>query len=96
MYDGKLYAERFTHDGFFHGTTEEQKRNEVHISMQMNTDGVAIFKSSKFDIWPIYMTVNELPPHMRYKIYLYYLVYYKFYFILTLQFYTVFLLKILQ
>jgi hypothetical protein len=37
------------------------------ISMSWNTDGVSVFKSSKFSIWPLYMTINELPQHMRFK-----------------------------
>ena len=27
----------------------------------MNTDGVAIFKSSKVSMWPVYLLINELP-----------------------------------
>jgi len=31
----------------------------------MNTDGVAIFKSSTFNIWPIFLSVNELDYKIR-------------------------------
>lgn len=31
----------------------------------MNTDSVPVFKSSKLSIWPLYLTVNELPYHKR-------------------------------
>jgi hypothetical protein len=31
-----------------------------------NTDGVPIFKSSGFSIWPIFLIINELPYHLRY------------------------------
>lgn len=26
-----------------------------------NTDGIPVFKSSKFAIWPLYFVINELP-----------------------------------
>lgn len=32
-----------------------------NISFTLNTDGVLIFKSSKFSIWPVYLMINELP-----------------------------------
>lgn len=65
--DGKLYKERFRKDGYFHGATDAQL-GELHISLQMNTDGVSLFRSSNFCIWPIYFVINELPPHQRYAI----------------------------
>ena len=65
MYDGQIYKHHFSSDGFFRGTEDYRKASEKHISFQLNTDGVAIFKSSKFDIWPVYLTINELPPHLR-------------------------------
>ncbi|XP_028517453.1 uncharacterized protein LOC110247556 isoform X1 [Exaiptasia diaphana] len=36
-----------------------------HFSFMFNTDGVAIFRSSAFSIWPLYLQLNELPPHLR-------------------------------
>ncbi|KAJ7370541.1 hypothetical protein OS493_031827, partial [Desmophyllum pertusum] len=62
VFDGKLYKKHFDDRGFFHGTPEDCMQDELHISLQVNTDGVAIFRSSKFSLWPIYFTVNELPP----------------------------------
>ena len=35
------------------------------ITLTWNTDGVPVFKSSKYSIWPIQCMVNELPPHLR-------------------------------
>ena len=35
------------------------------ISLTWNTDGIPVFSSSKFSIWPLHATVNELPPHLR-------------------------------
>lgn len=65
IFDGKLYKKHFDDRGFFHGTPTDRMQDELHISLQINTDGVAIFRSSKFSLWPIYCTVNELPPGSR-------------------------------
>ena len=61
--DGMLYKERFNRDGFFRGEAVEE--GEIHLSLQINTDGVSLFRSSNFTIWPIYFVINELPPSMR-------------------------------
>lgn len=38
-----------------------------NISLSWNTDGVSPFKSAgNKEIWPIYLFINELPPHVRY------------------------------
>jgi len=60
-----LYRKHFGSDGLFKGASDEKKETEVHISFQINTDGVALFRSSKYSIWPIYLVVNELPPNDR-------------------------------
>lgn len=39
--------------------------NPANVSMLCNTDGVSIFKSSKFSLWPIWIVINELPPMER-------------------------------
>lgn len=62
--DGKLYKERFQKNGFFHGSIADP--SQLHISFQMNTDGVSLFHSSSFSIWPVYFIINELPPNVRY------------------------------
>lgn len=38
-----------------------------HYTFTLNTDGVSPFKSSKWQLWPIYLTINELSPSERYK-----------------------------
>lgn len=38
-----------------------------HTGLILNTDGVAVFKSSKHSIWPIYLSITSLPPHLRMK-----------------------------
>ena len=39
--------------------------NKAHVSLTINTDGVAIFKSSKTGVWPVWLVINELPKEMR-------------------------------
>ena len=65
VFDRRLYKKHFGEDGFFRGSLQMRKR-QIHLSLQVNTDGVAVFRSSKFSIWPVYFIVNELPPNCRY------------------------------
>ena len=37
-----------------------------NITALFNTDGVCLYKSSHIEIWPIFLTINELPPHLRF------------------------------
>lgn len=42
------------------------KKNSIwNLSYMFNTDGCQAANSSKTTIWPIYATINELPPHLR-------------------------------
>ncbi len=36
-----------------------------NISFMWNTDGIPVFRSSKFSIWPLYFRINELSPKKR-------------------------------
>ena len=56
--DGENFKRFFREGGFL--------RNRYHLAFQMNTDGVALFKSSTFSIWPVYMIICDLPPGLRY------------------------------
>ena len=38
-----------------------------HMSLLLNTDSVSLFKSSTVSRWPIWLAVNELLPHVRYR-----------------------------
>lgn len=38
---------------------------EKWISLQWNTDGIQVFKSSKISVWPIQVMINELPYNDR-------------------------------
>ena len=54
VYDGKGYKQ---HHAFL--------SHPEHISLLINTDGVAIYRSSSVSIWPVWGVVNELPPTLR-------------------------------
>lgn len=53
IYDGELYKR--------HTGTKGILCDERNISLMWNTDGIPVFKSSKFAIWPLYFVINELP-----------------------------------
>ena len=55
IYDGQEYLK---HSDFF--------EHKFNLSFAFNFDGAPKFKSSKVQIWPIQMYLNELPPHIRY------------------------------
>ncbi|KAK3918221.1 Putative F-box protein [Frankliniella fusca] len=57
IYDGNIYKE--AQQSFFNVGK--------WISFMWNTDGFSIFQSSTFSVWPFYLSVNELPPHLRMK-----------------------------
>ena len=58
IYDGTLY-QAWMDNGFL-----SDRRN---ISLSWYTDGVPVFKSSKISVWPIYLSINELPFEIRKK-----------------------------
>ena len=37
-----------------------------NLSLLFNTDGVPVFKSSGFSVWPLHLVINELPFGTRY------------------------------
>ena len=57
VYDGSLYQEQ----SGAHGILSQP----LNIPLKLNTDGVAVFRSSKFAVWPLFLLVNELPPLLR-------------------------------
>ena len=57
VYDGDLYQKHSTAGGFL-----SQPHN---ISFLGNTDGVALIRSTGYGVWPVYLTINELPPTER-------------------------------
>ena len=36
-----------------------------NTGLLLNTDGVPVFKSSKCTLWPVYLAISSLPPHIR-------------------------------
>ncbi|KAH6948578.1 hypothetical protein HPB50_025174 [Hyalomma asiaticum] len=44
-----------------------EKIKKYDLSLTVNSDGSPLFKSSKFSIWPVQVTINELPLHHRSK-----------------------------
>ena len=56
LQDGMNYKE---HQSFLH--------NPDNLSFTWNTDGVPVFQSSNFSIWPLLMTINEVKPGLRSK-----------------------------
>ena len=55
IYDGLIYQEQAS---FFD--------NPYNLSFTLNYDGAPKFKSSNMQIWPIQLSINELPPKLRY------------------------------
>ncbi|KAJ1518889.1 hypothetical protein ONE63_011502 [Megalurothrips usitatus] len=56
IYDGEIY-QRFLNSGFL--------SNPNNLSFFMYFDGISLFKSSTFSIWPVYFTINELKYKLR-------------------------------
>ena len=56
--DGEVYRELMQPGGFL--------RDPRNLSLGFNTDGVSPYKSSSFQMWPIYWHVHDLPPHLRF------------------------------
>ena len=40
--------------------------NEDHLTLLFNTDVIPLYKSSKVNIWPVFLAINELPPEERF------------------------------
>lgn len=59
IYDGELYKSYLSGNGFL--------KNPNNISFMWYTDGVPLFKSSKISIWPMFLSINELPYTERTK-----------------------------
>ena len=55
IYDGCIYKEQ---SSFFSSV--------YNISFTLNFDGAPKFKSSNMQIWPVHLSINELPPSERY------------------------------
>ena len=58
IFDGQEYK-KLVHSGFL------SQANRANVSFTLNTDGVDVYRSSKYSIWPIWLQINELPPAQR-------------------------------
>ncbi|KAE8736753.1 hypothetical protein FOCC_FOCC017792, partial [Frankliniella occidentalis] len=57
IYDGQCYIDA---QRIFAGVSH-------WLTLLWNTDGFSVFKSSKYEIWPFYLCVNELSPWLRFR-----------------------------
>ena len=57
MFDGQDYREN-----------TEFLKGKANVTFTVNTDGVAIYKSSKVEIWPTWLQINEMPSRRYYNI----------------------------
>ncbi|XP_026289147.1 uncharacterized protein LOC113214096 isoform X2 [Frankliniella occidentalis] len=55
------------YDGFLYKSIEPLLTSELDITLTWNADGISLYKSSNFQVWPIYFSINELPPEVRHK-----------------------------
>lgn len=60
IFDGKIYKELRGEGQFL--------RERHNISLLWYTDGMKVFRKSKYEIWPVFMVINELPYAQRMKI----------------------------
>jgi hypothetical protein len=56
IYDGQLYKV-LDDDGSL--------PSRLRISAILNTDGISVFKSTNYSLWPVLLMVNELPFTVR-------------------------------
>ena len=59
IYDGELYKKLLQHP--------EVLLSPHNLSFTWNKDGVPVFKSSSFSLWPLYLVVNDLSPKKRFS-----------------------------
>lgn len=58
VYDGKMYQEILA---------KTKLKNDGSFTLTFNSNGVPVFKSSTFSVWPILCFIDELPPLLRKK-----------------------------
>lgn len=59
---------RDVYDGVGYTQHRQFLSQPANVSLLINTDGVAIFRSSKVSMWPIWVIINELPKRKRYVV----------------------------
>ena len=53
------------YNGSMYKANKEFFSCEYNVSFTLNYDGAPKFKSSAFQVWPVQLLINELPPHLR-------------------------------
>ncbi|XP_013408842.1 uncharacterized protein LOC106172604 isoform X3 [Lingula anatina] len=54
-----------TNSHLYKSLIQKHKLTGNDLTLTWNSDGIPIFKSSGYQIWPVQCFVNELPPHLR-------------------------------
>ncbi|KAL5493754.1 hypothetical protein EMCRGX_G014976 [Ephydatia muelleri] len=66
----KPHTEHDTIDDIWSGDTlrkDADLQTNSFLALGISTDGVALFKSSKTSLWPVYLLIQNLPPQVRFK-----------------------------
>ena len=58
IHDGRIYQALCSENG--------PLANTNNISLTLNTDGVQVYQSTKYSMWPVLLIINELPFTARY------------------------------
>lgn len=62
IYDDELYKEQNI------DTAEAISAQEIiKLTAILNTDGVNLYSSSKVELWPVFLSINELSPALRFS-----------------------------
>ncbi|KAK3929174.1 Protein piccolo [Frankliniella fusca] len=61
VYDGEVYK------NFIRTICARGVNIHRILRFMWNTDGISIFKSSKFSVWPFFLSILQLPPEERFK-----------------------------
>ena len=65
LYKNVLSNVGMSYDGDGYKKHAEFLSHPANISILMNTDGVALYRSSNVSLWPVWGVINELPPKLR-------------------------------
>lgn len=56
-----------TNAASFKELAEEVELGKDDLTLNINTDGSPVFKSSRMSVWPLQFIINELPPSVRFQ-----------------------------
>ena len=70
QFDGTIVSD-ISHGNIYRDFLKTQNgeflKNKQGFTFILNTDGVQISLKSTLSIWPVYLVINELPKHERFK-----------------------------